>query len=918
MEPEIYSPCEDSADGNSLCPGSVPTTPAPRKRLRRMSVCPPSSPAPMKVHRICGSSTWAPSNSSFVPEQAVAGFLGGSGSVSLSYSSAGSVSRLLDVPVDQCLTYAPPLVQFGCTTWSNSDPAFFSAEHPFVDVPILSDLDISTPAFVTSCFPHVVCKGDGPSDPKTRQCCAAFETSGLVDVPIQFSVLDYAYLRSSSSTSPGGTPWLNEASGTIGMVRLRRGRKAGPRQVRPRFVDSGLRNPSADDIDLASAHPSLSPSHDSPDVSVHRASNNDDPDLESSVSSDGLGASSSVGLASGHKRTCYEPTRFGAPDVVCPNCGAYMWIDESVSRGQHPIVQFPLPVYVFGWLNNQTYHQIGPLLPPDGSRPRFAQLYIYDCENEVSNRVRAVTGGRSADGINRLIVEGLMVMFDSCNEVVKLFRMAKERIDVDRSKPVRIRLLRSRGCNPRTYALPTTAQIGGLIVGDFGRSDGDRDVIVEHQNGMLGHISIVHPLYMALQYPILFPFGEDGFTPNMRYAGSAASSGNIHQTLSMQDYYSYQIRQRSRQCETLLRGSRLFQQFCVDVLSFVSEGELLWLDNHQNDIMADLYSNVRDLVHRGDVDVSAVGKRIILPASFTGSPRYLYQKYQDAMAICRAYGYPDLFITFTCNGNWPKLQDAFSYYPGLRPEDRPDLVARVFHIKQRHFLDVLIKRGHSGPALAVTYTVEFQKRGLPHAHILLWLQPSAKLKTPADIDKYVSAEIPDPDVDSIGYEAVTSFMMHGPCGAPNPRAPCMEGQKCNKYFPKSFTQKTRIDSQGYLTYRRRDTGVFCVKSGVVLDNRRIAAASEKFPVTVGAEIPPKCSLLSPEHGTVVSSSRILLGSPRSNLAETQNRDLRSKDSTVHCFRDSVKAKGTRWTVSMEPKGKKKGAYAECVLLCICG
>ncbi|OMO49906.1 hypothetical protein COLO4_38304 [Corchorus olitorius] len=295
MEPEIYSPCEDSADGNSLCPGSVPTTPAPQKRLRRMSVCPPSSPAPLKVRRICGSSTRA--------------------------------------PVDQCSTYAPPLVQSGCTTWSNSDPALFSTEHPFVDVPILSDLDISTPVFVTSYFPHMVCEGDGPSDPKTRQSCAAFETSGLVDVPIQFSVLDYAYLRSSSSTSPGGTPRLNEASGTIGMVRLRHGRKAGPRQVRPRFFDSSLRNPSADDIDLASAHPILSQIHDSPDVSVHRVSNNDDPDLKSSVSSDGLGASSFVGLASGHKRTCYEPTRFGAPDVVCPNCGAYMWIDESVSRG---------------------------------------------------------------------------------------------------------------------------------------------------------------------------------------------------------------------------------------------------------------------------------------------------------------------------------------------------------------------------------------------------------------------------------------------------------------------------------------------------------------------------------------------------------------------------------------------------------
>ncbi|OMO65301.1 DNA helicase PIF1, ATP-dependent [Corchorus capsularis] len=250
----------------------------------------------------------------------------------------------------------------------------------------------------------------------------------------------------------------------------------------------------------------------------------------------------------------------------------------------------------------------------------------------------------------------------------------------------------------------------------------------------------------------------------------------------------------------------------------VREGELLWLDNHQSEIMADIYCNVRDLIHQGDADVSGVGKRIILPASFIGSPRYLYQKYQDAMAICRAYGYPDLFITFTSNGNWPELKDALNFYPGLRPEDRPDLVARVFHIKLRHFLDDLIKRGHFGPALAVTYTVEFHKRGLPHTHILLWLQPSAKLKTPADIDKYVSAEIPDQDADPVGYKAVNSFMMHGPCGPANLRAPCMEKHKCDKYFPKCFNRATKLDSQGYPTYRRRDTGAFCVKSGVVLDN----------------------------------------------------------------------------------------------------
>ncbi|OMP12779.1 hypothetical protein COLO4_02771 [Corchorus olitorius] len=84
-------------------------------------------------------------------------------------------------------------------------------------------------------------------------------------------------------------------------------------------------------------------------------------------------------------------------------------IDNSVNVGSGP--------YIFR-LNHHTYHKIGPLFPDAGHGPRFAQLFIYDCANEVSNRVYFVAGNRVANNVNTLIVEGLMMMFDSCNEVV--------------------------------------------------------------------------------------------------------------------------------------------------------------------------------------------------------------------------------------------------------------------------------------------------------------------------------------------------------------------------------------------------------------------------------------------------------------------------------------------------------------------
>ena len=62
-----------------------------------------------------------------------------------------------------------------------------------------------------------------------------------------------------------------------------------------------------------------------------------------------------------------------------------------------------------------------------------------------------------------------------------------------------------------------------------------------------------------------------------------------------------------------------------------------------------------DAILGGDTDATTIGKRVILPSSFTGGPRYMAQNYQVAMAICRWAGYPDLFITFTCNPKCQKL-----------------------------------------------------------------------------------------------------------------------------------------------------------------------------------------------------------------------------------------------------------------------
>lgn len=84
------------------------------------------------------------------------------------------------------------------------------------------------------------------------------------------------------------------------------------------------------------------------------------------------------------------------------------------------------------------------------------------------------------------------------------------------------------------------------------------------------------------------------------------------------------------------------------------------------------------------------------------------------------------------------------------------------------------------------HTIKFQKRGLPHAHILIWQKTRDRELTSALIDSFISAEIPDPKEDPLGYVLVSKFLVHGPCGVDNVKYPSMKNGVCSRNFPKSF------------------------------------------------------------------------------------------------------------------------------------
>ena len=73
-----------------------------------------------------------------------------------------------------------------------------------------------------------------------------------------------------------------------------------------------------------------------------------------------------------------------------------------------------------------------------------------------------------------------------------------------------------------------------------------------------------------------------------------------------------------------------------------------------------------------------------------------------------------------CNTEWIEIQQEL--HPGQTPQDRPDLVTRVFRAKLQNLKDEIFKKEIFGIFVAHVFVVEFQKRGLPHIHLLLILK----------------------------------------------------------------------------------------------------------------------------------------------------------------------------------------------------
>ena len=150
----------------------------------------------------------------------------------------------------------------------------------------------------------------------------------------------------------------------------------------------------------------------------------------------------------------------------------------------------------------------------------------------------------------------------------------------------------------------------------------------------------------------------------------------------------------------------------------IEKDRIQYCKDDQKELKADSCQGLHDYIQNSANDMNGqVGKTIILPSTFIGSPRHMQQCYQDSMATVNDKGKPDIFLTMTCNPIWREIED--NLLPGQQPSDRPDIVARIFHLKKDCLLHKIIEDKIFGAVSAYIYVIEFQKRGLPHIHLLI-------------------------------------------------------------------------------------------------------------------------------------------------------------------------------------------------------
>ena len=504
---------------------------------------------------------------------------------------------------------------------------------------------------------------------------------------------------------------------------------------------------------------------------------------------------------------------------VRQNIRAYNMAMAMASVG-HKNISLPDGMFVLG---GRTFHRVGSMVPHNNGNHAFAQIYMLDTEQASDRRIDALSGRDRQTPLRRNILSQLHSLMMQYNPCVQQF-VAAARTNLPR--------LVWR-CSDDI----STMQMGALVV----QPGSQRDIVIQRQvrcwiatplcayvsctmqNSTLQCINDGHALYHPLAYPLLFPLGSAGWHESL-----TVWSWDYRRecSVTLTEWGRYHLMHRDSVTH-LHKCERLTMEFLCDVWAQVESRSAHF---HRSPAQQAKYRGARvaaveDQLTSG-VPASDIGQPVIrLPSNFVGSARYYQQLYLDAMALPKKFGKPDLFITMTCNPHWTEIIGALPQNSHWK--HHTDIVERVFMLKLRCLIRDIEEDQIFGPVLAYVYRIEWQARGLPHAHMLIILRD--KILSDRHIDAVISAEIPDADVNPDLHELVARHMLHPRCDV-DTRCGCRRDAQgalcqCVRHFPKQMSRETVIVQDGYPIYRRRGRFQVTIKDGVIVSDNWVVPHS---------------------------------------------------------------------------------------------
>ncbi|KAJ9552743.1 hypothetical protein OSB04_016788 [Centaurea solstitialis] len=317
-------------------------------------------------------------------------------------------------------------------------------------------------------------------------------------------------------------------------------------------------------------------------------------------------------------------------------------------------------IYTFR-VQGQIYHFINNL-SRQGNDAKNLQLYFHDTDNEVENRFL------DSPRLSR-------------NLIAKCVGYLQENPYSHYS-----------GQDQRVFNTPEVSQVAAIWVeGEENGEHGWRNIEIKLQSDCSRSVEYYYGCYDPLQYPLMFPFGELGWhqkIPKKKEAErgngrnvvctaekliSPATATSVEHLLDMEEnvlgrnfesakyvsvreYYAYKLQMRRHDKSHLLHFGRLLQQYIVDNYVKLETQRLAFIRTQQGGIRQEFLQGIVDVMASGESEASAIARRVVLRANFTGGSRNMRRKFIDAMALVQKFGKPDLFLTLTCNPNWPEIK----------------------------------------------------------------------------------------------------------------------------------------------------------------------------------------------------------------------------------------------------------------------